>query len=143
MKTKRFPLRDLLTVTTGRLLTKPSANGNSLGNIYKLLRWLTDDEPFAHQLGRFADECKPWLLKLFPELAKANDDLYALDGFRKTMRVEVAIDTFLDVCVKKGCKPTYNVPRLQKGEHVVFDPIAELQSKGVDSDRIIAVMVKK
>ncbi len=68
-ETKVFPLRVLLTVTTGRLLTQSRGpRDNGIGDLYELLGWMTNDEPFTHQLPRFADECKPWILQWFPEL---------------------------------------------------------------------------
>lgn len=73
MSTKKFPLRDVLTVTTGRLLTKGKGkDDNGIGDLYKILGHMTgDDGVMTHQLGRFSEECKPWLLKWFPELAEA------------------------------------------------------------------------
>lgn len=69
MATKTFPLGVVLTVTTGRLLTKSkSQNDNGIGDLYDILGHMTGDSPFTHQLGRFAAECKPWLYRWFPEI---------------------------------------------------------------------------
>src|SRR5688572_14476801 len=79
-ETKTFPLRVVLTVTTGRLLTEPKGErDNGISDVYQILGWMTNDEPFTHQLPRFCDECKPWLLRWFPELAAAESALQILD----------------------------------------------------------------
>lgn len=81
---KTFALRTILSVTTGRLLTEPQGErDNGIGRMYELLGHMTNDSPFTHQLGRFAEECKPWLLKWFPELKMVNACLDKLDGWIK------------------------------------------------------------
>ena len=41
-QTKRFSLRTVLTVTTGRLLTAPTEDGgNGIGDLYEILGWIT------------------------------------------------------------------------------------------------------
>ena len=79
-QTKRFSLRTVLTVTTGRLLTAPTEDGgNGIGDLYEILGWITmESSPNTHQLGRFADECKPYLFRFFPELGGfAQSDQFA------------------------------------------------------------------
>ena len=84
MAKKCFHLRTVLSVTTGRLLTESeSPNDNGIGKMYALLGHMTGDSPFTHQLGRFAEECKPWLFRWFPELATANACLDKLDEWIK------------------------------------------------------------
>lgn len=63
-----FPLRTVLTVTTGKLLTAPAGDDNGIGDLYDILEHMTGERPFTHQLGRFAKECKPWLCRWYPEL---------------------------------------------------------------------------
>ena len=92
METKQFDLRVLLTVTTGRLLTKSLEPGdNGISALYDLLGWMTNDQPFTHKLPRFADECNPWLLRWFPELAQVETD--TLDELIKTHGAETGIET--------------------------------------------------
>jgi hypothetical protein len=68
--TTMFALRVILTVTTGRLLTVGAGpQDNGIGDLYELLNWMTEDNLFTHQLGRAAEECKPVILELYPELA--------------------------------------------------------------------------
>lgn len=82
-QTKRFSLRTVLTVTTGRLLTAPTEDGgNGIGDLYEILGWITmESSPNTHQLGRFADECKPYLFRFFPELGLASACLPKLDAW--------------------------------------------------------------
>ncbi len=142
--TKQFPLRTLLTVTTGRLLTKSSGpSDNGIDNLYELLGWMTNDSPFAHQLPRFADECKPWLLRWFPELKMS---LSLKD-----------LDKWLDRCAKNKCpeegvkfwvselqvmfpeiQNEYDVPRIPVDDHDRKDPYDELvEMRGSDEGIIV------
>jgi hypothetical protein len=61
--TKLFPLADILTVTTGRLLSRRHMDG-----LYDLLGFMTGDSLYTHQLPRAADACGPELLAQHPQL---------------------------------------------------------------------------
>ena len=65
MQTKMFTLGDVLSVTTGRLVSPRQIEG-----IYDILNWMTSDSLSTHQLGRASDECKPYLLEQFPHLSR-------------------------------------------------------------------------
>ena len=69
---KDFPTLAVLSVTSGRLLTQPSRANNGFDQIYEVLEWMTDDQPFTHQLGRFAEECKQWIYQWHPEIIEAD-----------------------------------------------------------------------
>lgn len=80
MTTKSFSLGTVLTVTTGRLLTTPKGErDNGIGDLYELLEWMSGKELVDGDLRKVGDECKPWLMKWFPELSKADCELDALD----------------------------------------------------------------
>lgn len=130
-QTKRFSLRTVLSVTTGRLLTEPRGErDNGIGDLYELLGWMTMDTPFTHQLGRFSDECRPDLFRLFPELAYASANLDSLDRWLASA----------PTCPQEGIKMwlaelrmmfpqiqlEYDVPQFPT-THAIKDPIAELQ----------------
>jgi hypothetical protein len=120
---KRFEARVLLTVTTGRLLT--SAKGerdNGIGDLYELLGWMTGDEPFTHQLPRFAVECKPFLLEWFPELAT-----FDLEAFDEAAKDEGGIEHFI-LNWQASNRVWYDVPKIPDGSHTAIHPIAELAS---------------
>ncbi len=139
METKRFDLGTVLSATTGRLLTKRFDSGdNGIGDLYKLLGWMTDDSPFTHQLPRFSQECKPWLLKWFPELAAADESLWVLDEKVKSLGPEHGVGFWLTNLQMNGMKAEYDVPQIPKGEHQQRDPIAELCDM-VGKDKVIVV----
>jgi hypothetical protein len=58
-----FPLADILTMTTGRLLSRRHMDG-----VYDLANYMTGDSLFTHQLPRAADVCGPALLNQHPQL---------------------------------------------------------------------------
>lgn len=139
VETKRFPLRTVLTVTTGRLLTKPEGpRDNGIGDLYKLLGWMTDDSPFTHQLPRFGKECEPWLLKWFPDMAKATDALPQLDSLMELKGNETGIELWLEALIAGGQPEYLDIPRIPKGEHVKRNPLEELTDM-VGADRVVVV----
>jgi len=145
-ETKRFPLRDILSVTTGRLLTK--ANGphdNGIDAIYKLLGWMTEDSPFTHQLPRFADECKPWLLRWFPELATVDEiDLAFLGDAIREIGGELGCERWLaDVARNRRLRGEYDVPRIPQDDHERKHPYDELVAMRGTDEGIIVVEVEK
>ena len=73
---KDFHLGDILTVTTGRLVSPTHMDG-----IYGILNYMTQDNLYTHQLPRASDQCKPWLLRWHPELAEV--DTGGLDNLPK------------------------------------------------------------
>lgn len=144
MTTKRFHVRTILTVTTGRLLTKShEPRNNGIGDLYELLDWMTNDSAYTHQLGRFSAECKPWLLRWFPELAALGTDL-ALAEFDSAMPSERdQIDAYIDAWVTSfpGIKQEYDVEKITADDHDRKDPIADLVAmRGID-DGIIPVVI--
>lgn len=60
---RTFALADILTMTTGRLM---SARG--IEAVYDLANWMTGDNLMTHQLPRAADICGPALLAQHPQL---------------------------------------------------------------------------
>lgn len=63
MNARHYPLDDILTVTTGRLLSRRHMDG-----LYDLLDYMTGDSLMTHQLPRAADACSPALLAQHPQL---------------------------------------------------------------------------
>ncbi|WP_185931383.1 hypothetical protein [Streptomyces sp. WAC08401] len=62
--TRDFALDDILTMTTGRLLSRRHMDG-----VYDLANWMTGDNLMTHQLPRAADACAPALLAQHPQLS--------------------------------------------------------------------------
>jgi len=62
MENKKFDIGTILSITTGKLLTE-------MGNIYKILNYMTGDNLYTHQLPRVSSEMKPVIIEQYPELA--------------------------------------------------------------------------
>lgn len=62
--TKSFALADVLSVTTGRLLSRSHMDG-----IYGILGYMTGQDVYTHQVGDACDKAKPALLEQHPHLA--------------------------------------------------------------------------
>lgn len=122
---KAFDLRIILTVTTGRLLTKRKGpNDNGIGDLYEILEHMTGEPPFTHTLPRFADECKTILLNDYPELEKV--DVAILDEMIDELGAENGINNFLRMCTTRwGIKEQYCIGQIPK--HVSINPIQELE----------------
>mgnify|MGYP001172845513 FL=1 len=60
---KNFHIGDILSITTGKLVSP-----NHMDGIYEILDYMTGDKLFTHQLPRASEECKPFLLKQMPWL---------------------------------------------------------------------------
>lgn len=145
--TKPFPLRVLLSVTTGRLLTESKGDrDNGIGDIYELLGWMTDDQPFTHQLPRFARECEPYLLKWFPELAPCGvaASLASLDRWLKSDKTS-AKDEGVKMWLAElkmmfpALKRVYEVPQIPKESHTPKDAVRELIELRESKENIVIV----
>jgi hypothetical protein len=64
-ETRDFHLGDILSVTTGLLVSPRHIDG-----VYDVLNWMTGDSLFTHQLPRAGEECKGPLLAQHPDLAE-------------------------------------------------------------------------
>jgi hypothetical protein len=64
---KLYHISDVLTVTTGRLVSN-----RHIDSVYDILNFLTGDELFTHQLPRASRECEPWLKAQYPQLFESN-----------------------------------------------------------------------
>jgi hypothetical protein len=62
-ETRTFPLADILSITTGRLLSRRHMDG-----IYDILNFMTGDNLMTHQLPRAAGACRGPLLEQHPQL---------------------------------------------------------------------------
>lgn len=152
---RKFPARVVLTVTTGYLLTQGKGNrDNGIGDLYDILGHMTGESPFTHTLGRFAQECKPYLLEWFPEVAKCGlpentAKLQELLNDAKVRRApaEEAIKMWLKWMSEPGTcglKAEYEIGQIPKAAHVEKDTVEELQGmlgkRGHDQKIIVAVV---
>ena len=135
---KRFHISDILSVTTGRLVSSRHMEG-----IYDILNFITGDNLFTHQLPRAMRECEPWLKTQFPYLFPDSptmkkcldslDKLIALDGDNKESR-DSTIKAWVDA-VRLECGQFRNMlpdmlPVYEMGAdmHTRIDPLEELQA---------------
>jgi hypothetical protein len=146
---KTFDVRVLLTVTTGRLLTKSRANSNGIEDLYEILGHMTGDSPFTHQLGRFSEECKPWLLRWFPELASpemrtAEQELAdAIVSIASNRLGDSVIEPWLAGIIEGGlAKSEYEVGQIPQDDHERKHPYDELVAMRGTDEGIIPIVTK-
>lgn len=146
LDTRRFELRTLLTLTTGLLLTRPKGDrDNGISDFYELLAWMTGDQPYTHQLPRFAAECKPWARRWFPALFTVS--LRDLDAeleketaipalSRDAFRVGVIENWLKNLVPELGAY--FDVPRIPRDDHVRKDAYDELvEMRGTDEGIVV------
>ncbi|MGV9427090.1 DUF7736 domain-containing protein [Streptomyces sp. NPDC003656] len=101
--TRSFPLADVLSVTTGMLLSRRHMDG-----VYEILNFMTGDDLFTHQIPRACDAVKPVLLEQHPSLT----DVQPPDG----LSVADLLAWFLEA-------------ERVHGEAVVVSPVADWQHR--------------
>ena len=144
---KQFHISDVLSVTTGRLVSSRHMEG-----IYEILNFLTGDNLFTHQLPRAMRECEPWLRSQFPYLMpdspqmaglleRLTADLAKVSGDRAKIQ-HVILKWVEDV--RHEAKPGEVLPEMlpvyEMGAemHTRIDPITEAQAMVGDAS-VIAV----
>lgn len=134
-ETKKFPVRVLLTVTTGCYLIEPnSRDNNGIGALYDVLEWMTGEAPFTHSLPRFANECKPHLMLRFREVGGCSvgqsvESLKRWIASDHTHDKQEGVRMWLAECrmLFPELKDEYEVPKgLALERHKIVDPVAEL-----------------
>ena len=110
MKTKQFHLGDVLSITTDCLVSPHHMDG-----VYDILNFMTGDNLFTHQLPRASDECKPYLLAQFPQLAEV--DASSVNGENHVQWLAKQVDKYGEMC---------EVKPIPKGAHQFKNPIAEV-----------------
>ena len=139
---KAFDISDVLSVTTGRLVSSRHMDG-----IYDILNFLTGDSLDTHQLPRAMEECEPWLRTTFPQLFGDNPviqkALSELDGLMDESddRPErgAKIAEWVEVLRGRLNLPA-SLPVYEMGAdmHTHSDPVEEAQAMAGDK-RVIAL----
>lgn len=120
----RFPLSSILSVTTDRMLTE------DIGDLYKILNFMTGCSLFTHQLARAAMCAKPSILRQHPDLKDINPDIITPVNWReKLLWLERRFGEFREV------------EALGRDEYIHFDPIDELNLMGVPDSKIILIRI--
>lgn len=66
---RTFSINDILSITTGRLVSKRHMDG-----VYDILNYMTGDNLYTHALPRASAVCRPELLRQHPQLAAVDAD---------------------------------------------------------------------
>jgi hypothetical protein len=119
-----FDFPTVLSVTTGRLFTK-------MENIYKILSYMTGEEIYTHQIPRFMDECRPYLLDWFPEFR-------SIDQEKMKKACEEGTERIAQWIFSLPFPSEYEVNPLPPQAHVKIDPLAELVGM-VGQEKVIVV----
>lgn len=123
-ETKSVHIGDILSVTTGRLVSPRHFHG-----LQQFLEWLAGEPVWTHQCIRVSEEANPWLREWFPDLATVEppEDL-GPDNWEAWLQ---------SVADEHGSHR--DVPRLPESDHASIDPLLELQLVG--ADKVIPVVV--
>ena len=122
---KKFHLGDVLSITTGRLVSPRGIDG-----VYDILNHMTGDNLFTHQLPRASDECKPFLAKQFPQLAEINASGVNPQNHKTWLAEQVA---------KYG--EEFEVEPIPADAHEVKNPMVEAAEMMGGPEKVIAVVV--
>ena len=141
---KQFHISDVLSVTTGRLVSSRHIDG-----IYEILNFLTGDELFTHQLPRAMRECEPWLRMQFPQLFPEDPKTAALldklsidmEACREDDRKAIITDWVALVRDAHGLPDMLMIYEMGSDMHTHIDPVAEAEAM-VGDGRVVVVHVE-
>ena len=120
MKTERFHLGAVLSMTTGKVLCQ-------MEDIYRIAQHLAGGPVWTHQLPRVITESKPHLLEQFPALASVTGEEVTPDNFAAWLYERVT---------ENG--EWFEVAPMPADAHERIDPLSEL-AENVHPDRIVTV----
>ena len=111
IESREFHLGDILSITTGRLVSPRHVEG-----IYDILNFMTRDNLFTHQLPRACDECKPYLLGQHPQLKEVDASKVGRDNWQEWLAEQVT-----------AFGEHLSVEQIPMDDHAEKDPIDELR----------------
>ena len=121
---KDFHIGDILSITTGRLVSPTHMDG-----IYAILNYMTNDDLFTHQLPRAMQECTPYLLEQYPQLANVDANEVNEENLQKWLAEQATrFGEFLPVAP------------IQTTEYKAIDPIVEAMDL-VGNNKVIVVNI--
>lgn len=139
---KLFDISDVLSVTTGRLVSSRHMEG-----VHAFMDFLTGDQLFTHQLPRAANESREWLRSQFPNLMDDSpgipERLVELDrrigaaGGERARIAQVVAEWVEELRVEFGLPQMVAVYELGSDMHVRIDPIEEARAMFGDSKVIV------
>ena len=114
---RRFHIGDILSITTGRLVSPRGVDG-----INDILCYMTNDSPYTTQLGRFAEECLPHLEKQLGEAIKLYSEVP--EGVKDSLSLYKWLHGVTD---GMNGDPFLKVGKIGEDYHAVIDPVTELE----------------
>lgn len=108
--TEHFDLGDILSITTGRLVSL-----DGMAGVYRILNYMSGDNLYTHQLPRVSGEAAPVLLRWHPQLA---------DVDASVVNPENHAEWLADQKARFGA--TLPVAPLSEDQHERIDPMSEL-----------------
>lgn len=125
---RSFHISDVLTILSDRLVSTRHIEG-----VYDILGFMTDSQPFTHQLPRVSEEVKPFLAAEHPELAKV--EVPQFSGATPEEK-KVSVLSWLDTLY-----PTFGtevlVSRIPEESHTEINPLEELAMMRPDMKAIV------
>lgn len=121
--TKTFHIGDVLSITTGKLVSP-----EHIGGVYKICDWMTGQSNFTHQLPRVSREIEPDLRRQHPGLASVEAPEF--DGEESVFAwLETLYPIYGErVEVSKLADPI---------DHTSIDPVAELKMMRPDAEIVV------
>lgn len=125
--TKQYHLSDILSITTGKLVSTRHMEG-----VYDILNYMTGDNLFTHQLPRACRECEPILLAQHPQLAGIDKSECNKDNWQGWIN---------GLITKYG--EWLPVEPLQQGQHLTINPIAEIEAIMNEPQKVIVLQMNQ
>jgi len=124
MKIKKFSLGQILSITHEKLMC-------SMGGVYEILNFMTQDNLYTHQLPRASRECKPWILRQHSRLMEISLEDVNKDNWRDTLNV-----------LEEEYGASLEIEAIPRDDHDFKEPLAELEEM-VGKDKIIVIQPDK
>lgn len=121
---RNFDISDILSVTTGRLVST-----RHMAGLCDILNYMTGDDLSTHAIPRAGRECEPFLLEQHPQLKNVDASSVTPDNWQAWLAEQ-----------RKTYGDELPVAPLPKHAHEFIDPMSELAEK-VHPDRIVTVRV--
>lgn len=109
--------------------------------MYELLSFMCGENVWTHQLGRFADECRPYILRQHPQLDIAKSNLDTLDTLlaKSSRNKQAACQEYISWLRKEfELLPQYELRPIPKDDHTSIEPQKELEEM-VGKKRVVSI----
>lgn len=144
---RMFHIGDVLSITTGRLVSPSGIDG-----ICDILNFMTMDNLMTHQIPRACEECRPYLFAQYPWLESPEITTMAIGELilmlketetgkmEKKLLVMGWLSKLISGKYSIQCPEMLAVRPIPESAHEVRDPVEELEEK-LGKDRVIVVQV--